>query len=192
MASTTASIDSDAARTSRTDPARVAARSSRSTQRPRGAGLESGAGTRTTLVGVTVAVVVVVAALGFVGWWFPVAVVLRELMLLGVRPLLRSRGLTSLPTHLLSGPAAGAVLLGAALLVLTGPAPLLGDTVAALAAVLGWALALWGLALQWWLGAVHLWQVRTLLQQVPPQPRERSRRTSRASRAVGRDRRRER
>ena len=41
----------------------------------------------------------------------------------------------------------------------------------ALAGVLGWAFALWGVGLYWWAGLLYLIQTLRLLRDVPPRPR---------------------
>jgi len=84
---------------------------------------------------------------------------LRDLLMWGLVPLLRTRGYSALPVHFL-GKAATFNLLYAF------PLLLLGDghgVVASLARVFGWAFAIWGTGLYWWAGLLYAWQVRKLL-----------------------------
>src|SRR5215203_1823648 len=105
------------------------------------------------------AVVVGLALRDIIPWWLAVSLPLRDLLLWGLVPLLRTRGYSALPVHFL-GKAATFNLLYAF------PLLLLGDgvgTVATLAQLFGWALALWGIGLYWWAGVLYAWQVRKLL-----------------------------
>lgn len=110
------------------------------------------------------AVVVALAMRDVVPWWLALVLPLRDVLLLGLVPFLRSRGHTSLPVHFLGKAATFNLLYAFPLLLLGGQ-----DTaVSRLADVFGWAFALWGVALYWWAGLLYLWQVRTLVLQVPP------------------------
>ncbi len=105
------------------------------------------------------AVVVGLALREVIPWWAALSLPLRDLLLWGLVPLLRTRGYSALPVHFL-GKAATFNLLYAFPLLLLGD----GDgTVATLANVFGWAFALWGIGLYWWAGLLYAWQVRTLL-----------------------------
>lgn len=105
------------------------------------------------------AVVVGLAMRDVIPWWAAVSLPLRDVLLWGLVPLLRTRGYSALPVHFL-GKAATFNLLYAFPLLLLGD----GDgTVATLANVFGWAFALWGIGLYWWAGLLYAWQVRTLL-----------------------------
>lgn len=105
------------------------------------------------------AVVVGLALRDVIPWWAAVLLPLRDLLLWGLVPLLRTRGYSALPVHFL-GKAATFNLLYAFPLLLLGD----GDgTVATLANVFGWAFAIWGIGLYWWAGLLYAWQVRTLL-----------------------------
>ncbi|HWU20853.1 MAG TPA: CDP-alcohol phosphatidyltransferase family protein [Nocardioides sp.] len=110
------------------------------------------------------AVVVGLAIRGVVPW--PVAAILplRDLLMWGLVPLLRTRGYSALPVHFL-GKAATFNLLYAFPLLLLGD----GDgTIATLANVFGWAFTGWGIGLYWWAGLLYAWQVRKLLRTTPP------------------------
>ncbi|GAA3836544.1 CDP-alcohol phosphatidyltransferase family protein [Nocardioides panacisoli] len=105
------------------------------------------------------AVVVGLMLRDIVPWWLALSLPLRDLLLWGLVPLLRTRGYTALPVHFL-GKAATFNLLYAFPLLLLGD----GDgTIATLAQVFGWAFALWGIGMYWWAGVLYAWQVRKLL-----------------------------
>ena len=92
--------------------------------------------------------------------WLTIAIIGRDVALLGLVPVLRRHGLTALPVNFL-GKAATFNLLYAF------PCLLLGDgdgRIATLADVFGWAFALWGTALYWWAGVLYAAQVRQLVR----------------------------
>lgn len=96
-------------------------------------------------------------------WWVALALPLRDLLLWGLVPILRTRGFSALPVHFL-GKAATFNLLYAFPLLLLGE----GDGIVAnLARTFGWAFAWWGIGLYWWAGVLYAWQVRTLLRDTP-------------------------
>ncbi len=109
------------------------------------------------------AVVVGLALRDVIPWWAAVSLPLRDLLLWGLVPLLRTRGYSALPVHFL-GKAATFNLLYAFPLLLLGDGE---GTVATLANVFGWAFALWGIGLYWWAGLLYAWQVRVLLKTTP-------------------------
>ena len=109
------------------------------------------------------AVVVGLALRDVIPWWAAVSLPLRDLLLWGLVPLLRTRGYSALPVHFL-GKAATFNLLYAFPLLLLGDGE---GTVATLANVFGWAFALWGIGLYWWAGLLYAWQVRMLLKTTP-------------------------
>ena len=94
--------------------------------------------------------------------WVGLLLPLRDLLLWGLVPFLRTRGYSALPVHFL-GKAATANLLYAFPLLLLGDGE---GTVAELAQVFGWAFAFWGIGLYWWAGVLYAWQVRKLLGDV--------------------------
>ncbi|MCH1866983.1 CDP-alcohol phosphatidyltransferase family protein [Nocardioides sp. CFH 31398] len=105
------------------------------------------------------AVIIGLALRDVIPWWVAVALPLRDLLLWGLVPILRTRGYSSLPVHFL-GKAATFNLLYAFPLLLLGE----GDgVVATMALVFGWAFAVWGIGLYWWAGVLYAWQVRKLL-----------------------------
>ena len=109
------------------------------------------------------AVVVGLALRDVIPWWAAVSLPLRDLLMWGLVPLLRTRGYSALPVHFL-GKAATFNLLYAFPLLLLGE----GDgIVATLARNFGWAFAWWGIGLYWWAGVLYAWQVRTLVRDTP-------------------------
>jgi cardiolipin synthase len=105
------------------------------------------------------AVVVGLALRDVIPWWMAVSLPLRDALMWGLVPLLRTRGYSALPVHFL-GKAATFNLLYAFPLLLLGDGE---GTVALLARVFGWAFAFWGIGLYWWAGVLYAWQVRKLL-----------------------------
>ncbi|HET6667889.1 MAG TPA: CDP-alcohol phosphatidyltransferase family protein [Intrasporangium sp.] len=109
------------------------------------------------------AVVIGLALRDVIPWWAALSLPLRDLLLWGLVPLLRTRGYSALPVHFL-GKAATFNLLYAFPLLLLGDGQ---GIVATLATVFGWAFAIWGIGLYWWAGIIYAWQVRTLLATTP-------------------------
>lgn len=99
-------------------------------------------------------------------WWLVALLVARDVMILLLVPVLRTRGYTALPVHFL-GKAATFNLLYAFPLVLLGDG---SSTAALVARVLGWAFALWGTGLYWWAGWLYLRQTVSLVRTVPRVP----------------------
>jgi len=92
--------------------------------------------------------------------WFAVLLVGRDVLLLGLVPALRRRGLIVLPVHFLGKAATFCLLYALPLLLLGG-----GDsTLAQLAEVFGWAFAIWGVGLYWWALLLYVEQARRLLR----------------------------
>jgi cardiolipin synthase (CMP-forming) len=106
------------------------------------------------------AVVIGLALREIIPWWVAVALPLRDLLLWGLVPFLRTRGYSALPVHFL-GKAATFNLLYAFPLLLLGDGT---GVVASLADVFGWAFAIWGIGLYWWAGVLYAYQVYKLLQ----------------------------
>ena len=112
------------------------------------------------------AVVVGLALRDIIPWWMAVSLPLRDALMWGLVPLLRTRGYSALPVHFL-GKAATFNLLYAFPLLLLGDGE---GTVATLARVFGWAFAFWGIGLYWWAGVLYAWQVRKLLATTERRP----------------------
>jgi cardiolipin synthase len=113
------------------------------------------------------AVVVSLAIRDIIPWWVVAVLVARDLLITALVPVLRTRGFSSLPVHFL-GKAATFNLLYAFPLILLGADDGLGW---AAAGVLGWAFAVWGVALYWWAGLLYLIQTLGLLRDVPRRTR---------------------
>ena len=110
------------------------------------------------------AVVVGLALRDIIPWWMAISLPLRDALMWGLVPLLRTRGYSALPVHFL-GKAATFNLLYAFPLLLLGD----GDgVISVLARVFGWAFAFWGIGLYWWAGILYTWQVRKLLMTTEP------------------------
>lgn len=120
------------------------------------------------------AVVIGLGMRDIIPWWLAVLLPLRDVLMFGLVPFLRTRGYSSLPVHFL-GKAATACLLYAFPLLLLGDVGANGtvDTVETLARVFGWAFTVWGVSLYWWAGFLYVWQVRKLMASVPPVRRSR-------------------
>lgn len=112
------------------------------------------------------AVVVGLALRDIIPWWVAIILPLRDLLLWGLVPLLRTRGYSALPVHFL-GKAATFNLLYAFPLLLLGEGT---GVVPTMAQVFGWAFAFWGIGLYWWAGVLYAWQVRKLLRSTPRRP----------------------
>jgi cardiolipin synthase len=108
-------------------------------------------------------ILAVVVGLGLreiIPWWVAIILPLRDLLLWGLVPFLRTRGYSALPVHFL-GKAATFNLLYAFPLLLLGDGT---GMVASLADVFGWAFAIWGIGLYWWAGVLYAYQVYKLMQ----------------------------
>jgi cardiolipin synthase len=105
------------------------------------------------------AVVVGLAVRDIIPWWVALILPLRDLLLWGLVPFLRTRGYSALPVHFL-GKAATFNLLYAFPLLFIGDG---SGAIATLGKVFGWAFAIWGIGLYWWAGLLYAWQVRKLM-----------------------------
>ncbi len=110
------------------------------------------------------AVVVGLALRDIIPWWVAIVLPLRDLLLWGLVPFLRTRGYSALPVHFL-GKAATFNLLYAFPLLLLGDGT---GTIATVADTLGWAFAIWGIGLYWWAGVLYAYQVWKLLHEEEP------------------------
>lgn len=111
-------------------------------------------------------ILAVVAGLGLreiIPWQLAVILPLRDLLLFGVVPFLRTRGYSALPVHFL-GKAATAGLLYAFPLLLLGDGT---SILAQLANVFGWAFTIWGVALYWWAGILYVVQTYQVVTTHP-------------------------
>jgi cardiolipin synthase len=126
------------------------------------------------------AVVVGLLLRDIIPWWLALSLPLRDLLMWGLVPLLRTRGYSALPVHFL-GKAATFNLLYAFPLLLLGDGE---GSVATLAQVFGWAFAIWGVGLYWWAGVLYAWQVKKLMATTERRP---GRDRDRSARGTARD-----
>jgi cardiolipin synthase len=110
------------------------------------------------------AVLVGLALREIVPWWLAVIIVGRDVFVVVLVPILKTRGYSSLPVHFL-GKVATFCLLYAFPLVLLGSGQ---QGWLQLAWVLGWAFAIWGTALYWYAGGLYALQTLRLLRSTPP------------------------
>lgn len=114
------------------------------------------------------AVVIGLAMRDVIPWWLAVLLPLRDVLLWGLVPFLRTRGYASLPVHFIGKAATFCLLYAFPLLFLgDGDGPAGWEGGARLANVFGWAFAWWGLGLYWWAGCLYAWQVRKLMASTP-------------------------
>lgn len=94
------------------------------------------------------ATVIGLAVRSFIPWWLVIVLALRDIVLLGLLPTLRRRGMLAMPVTLLGKAATFCLLWGFPCLLLAGQPGALG----LVARTCGWAFALWGTGLYWWAG----------------------------------------
>ncbi len=100
-----------------------------------------------------------------VPWWLLIVLVLRDVVL-GIMLLVLGRaGYAPLPVHLAGKAGTFALLYAFPLLLLAE----WDSWVGVLAGIVGWAFALWGVALYWFAGALYLAQASRLLR-APVEP----------------------
>ncbi|RIV37336.1 CDP-alcohol phosphatidyltransferase family protein [Micromonospora radicis] len=97
-----------------------------------------------------------------VPWQFTVALLGRELLLLGSLAVLRRHGYGPPPVHYVGKTATFLLLAAFPTLLLAASVP----AAAAAAGAVGWALAWWGLVLYWVAGAFYVVQARQLVRAV--------------------------
>ena len=88
------------------------------------------------------------AVRAIIPWWLVALLVLRELMLLTLVPLLRRRGILTLPVTVTGKAATFCLMWGFPFLLLGSVSGPIGTA----AMTCGWAFALWGTGLYWWAG----------------------------------------
>ncbi len=100
---------------------------------------------------------------GILPWWVIGLLIGREVVLAGTVPLLRSRGITALPTLYL-GKAATFALMYALPMLLAGT---FDNTLGAVMHPLGWAFLIWGLGMYWWTLVLYWWQTVLVVRELP-------------------------
>ncbi len=103
---------------------------------------------------------------GVLPWWFTIALLAREAMLLVCLGVLRRAGYGPPPVHYL-GKTATFILLFAFPVLLLAYA---SDAAAGWAGPVGWALAWWGLGLYWIAGLFYVVQVAGVVRDPAPRP----------------------
>ncbi|WP_090033982.1 CDP-alcohol phosphatidyltransferase family protein [Cellulomonas marina] len=96
---------------------------------------------------------------GVVPWWLVAVLVARDVVLLVVLLVLARAGYAPLPVHMAGKAGTFALLYAFPLLLLSEWSSVVGHA----ATVVGWAFALWGLALYWVAGAAYLLQATRVL-----------------------------
>lgn len=91
---------------------------------------------------------------GFVPWWLVAVIVGRDVLLTGLLPVLRRRGLAPLQVHVAGKAGTFALMYSFPLLLLAHLDGALGH----LSLVVGWAAALWGIGLYWLSAIIYIRQ----------------------------------
>lgn len=104
------------------------------------------------------ATIVGLALRSIIPWWIVAALVARDVLLLGLIPLLRKHGMLTLPVTMLGKAATFCLLWGFPMLLLSTFDTWWGS----LAGAAGWAFSLWGVALYWWAGLDYIRTARAL------------------------------
>jgi len=97
-----------------------------------------------------------------VPWWLLAVILVRDLALAPLPAVLARRGYLPLQVHFVGKAGTFALLYALPLLLLAQ----WDGAVGAVAGVLGWAFAIWGIGLYWVAAAVYLRQARSLLRTV--------------------------
>ncbi len=100
---------------------------------------------------------------GFVPWWLVAVIAARDVLLTALLPVLARRGLAPWQVHIVGKAATFALMYSFPLLLLAR----LDGTVGYLAHVVGWAAALWGVALYWVSAGIYISQLSQELRRVP-------------------------
>ena len=104
------------------------------------------------------ATIVGLALRSIIPWWIVIALVARDVLLLGLVPLLRKHGMLTLPVTMLGKAATFCLLWGFPTLLLSTFDTWWGSV----AGAAGWAFSLWGVALYWWAGLDYIRTARAL------------------------------
>lgn len=96
----------------------------------------------------------------FVPWWLVLVIVGRDVVLVGLLPLLRHHGYGPLPVHLAGKAGTFALMYAFPLLLLAG----VPGTVGTVAWTVGWACALWGVGLYWFAALLYVEQTLRIVR----------------------------
>ncbi|GAA4749928.1 CDP-alcohol phosphatidyltransferase family protein [Gordonia alkaliphila] len=100
---------------------------------------------------------------GYVPWWIIGLIVARDVLLLGTAPLLKSRGITALPT-LYIGKAATFALMSSFPWLLGGQ---IDGIVGTVAFPIGWAFLIWGVGMYLWTLVLYWIQTVQVVRTLP-------------------------
>jgi len=104
------------------------------------------------------ATIIGLALRSIIPWWLVIALVARDVLLLGLVPYLRKHGMLTLPVTMLGKAATFCLLWGFPTLLLSTFDTWWGS----LAGAAGWAFSLWGVGLYWWAGFDYFRTARAL------------------------------
>jgi len=110
-----------------------------------------------------VTVPVALALSGIVPWWFVIILLVRDTLLAATLPVLRSRGLSSLPVTYIGKAATFALMAGFPLVLLGSYDALWSRVVMAC----GWAFLVWGMYAYLWAFALYAVQMMLVVRQMP-------------------------
>jgi len=110
-----------------------------------------------------VTVPVAFALSGIVPWWFVIILLVRDTLLAATLPVLRSRGLSSLPVTYIGKAATFALMAGFPLVLLGSYDALWSRVVKAC----GWAFLVWGMYAYLWAFALYAVQMMLVVRQMP-------------------------
>lgn len=100
---------------------------------------------------------------GYVPWWVIGLIIARDVVLLATAPLLKTRGITALPT-LYIGKAATFALMSAFPWLLGGQ---IDGWVGTVAYPLGWAFLIWGVGMYLWSAVLYWVQTAAVVRELP-------------------------
>ena len=109
------------------------------------------------------ATIIGLAIRSIIPWWIVIVLVARDVVLLGLIPLLRKHGMLVLPVTMLGKAATFCLLWGFPPLLLSTFDTWWGT----LAGAAGWAFSLWGVSLYWWAGVDYIRTARALPESGP-------------------------
>ena len=109
------------------------------------------------------ATIIGLAIRSIIPWWIVIVLVARDVVLLGLIPLLRKHGMLVLPVTMLGKAATFCLLWGFPTLLLSTFDTWWGT----LAGAAGWAFSLWGVSLYWWAGVDYIRTARALPESGP-------------------------